>query len=257
MKKQILISAVYILTILLGSGCKKTTIPPTKSAVINMSAVPTKQSAAIGQIPVSGGQLEVFVAKVNIANLQIEENSGNDVEQSGDNNDGGNDKSGIFEGGENGDSGSETDNGDILLSGPYSLDISSGTATIDQVSVYPGTFKKVDFNLQVNNDTIFNGNAIIISGNYTKTDGTVIPFTIKSAFSQPVQLPLANNGVTVAANSSVNIAIVFDIQSWLSNLDFANTQISGNEIIIDASNNVTIYNDFNSRLMNYVESEIE
>ena len=257
MKKQILISIVFILTILLGSGCKKTNVPPTKSAIINMSAVPTKQSASLGQIPVSDGQLEVFVAKVNIANLQIEENSGNDVEQSGNNNDGGNDKSGIFEGGESGDSGNETDNDDILLAGPYSLDISSGTANIDQVSIYPGTFKKVDFNLQVNNDTVFNGNSIIISGNYTKTDGTVIPFTIKSGFSQMVQLPLANNGITVAANSSVNISIVFDIQSWLLNLNFSGAQLSGNEIIIDTSNNVTIFNDFNSRLMNYVESEVE
>ncbi len=257
MKKQILISAVYILILLLSAGCKKTNVPPTKSAVINMSAVPTKQSATIGQISVSGGQLEVFVANVNIANLQIEENSGNDVEQSGDNNDGGNDKSGIFEGCESGDSGSETDNGDIILAGPYSLDISSGTATIDRVSVYPGTFKKVDFNLQVNNDTVFNGNSIIISGNYNKTDGTIIPFTIKSGFSQIVQLPLANNGVTVAANNSVNISIVFDIQNWLSNLDFAGAQISSNKIIIDASNNVNIYNDFNSRLMNYVDTEVE
>ncbi len=255
MKNRILISGIFILMLfLISSGCKKSI---TRSAIINMSAIPVKQGGTLDKISVNGGQLEILSANVNIANLQIEENSGNDVEQTGNNNDGGNDKSGIFGGSKSEGSDNESDNGDIILAGPYSLDISTGTAKIDQVSVYPGTFKKVDFIYQVNNNNLFNANSIVITGNYIKTDGTIIPFTIKSTFSQMVQLPLTNNGVTVNVNSTVNISIVFDIQNWLSNLDFAGVQISGNEIIIDGSNNTTIYNDFNTCLLNYVDSEID
>jgi hypothetical protein len=187
--------------------------------------------------------------KISIANLIIEENSGNDVEQQGNHNDGGNDKESKSKEGSNGE------NGDVLLPGPYVLDVIDGKLTIDQVDVYPGTFKKVDFSFMINNEAGFGGNSIMVSGSYQKTDGTVLPVVLKSDFNQQVQLQLANGGVIVAANSTVALSIVLDIPTWINSLDLSTAAVLNNEILIDKTNNQELLKLVESNLTSNIEVE--
>lgn len=188
-------------------------------------------------------------AKISIANLTIEENSGNDVEQQGDHNDGDGDN-------ENNDKeGANTENDDVRLPGPYVLNVINGMVIIDKVDVYPGTFKKVDFIFLINNEADFGGNSIIVKGNYQKTDGTVLPVVLKSDFNQQVQVPLANGGITVAANSTVELSIVLDIPTWINNIDLSSADVTNNEILIDKTNNQELLKLFEENLISDIEVE--
>jgi hypothetical protein len=235
------------------TACKKSNTFTPQSSVLKVNAVGYKSGTSLGPIPVTGGVLNLATALVNIGNVQIEENSGNDVQQTGENgSDGGNDNGGGSEGG-----GSESDNSDIYLAGPFGLDISSGQASIGQVSVYPGTFKKVNFSFQPSSTEGFNGQSIVVTGQYNITGGGSIPFTINSLYSLHIQSPLANNGVTVLNNSTVDISIVFDLTAWLSDLDFANAQVTNGNILIDANNNTNLLSAFEAYLSANIDVEGE
>ena len=198
------------------------------------------------EIPLHSGSLSVASATVNIANVKIEENSGEENQQ-GENNTGGNDKEGKS---------SEADSGDIALPGPFALEISAGTSSLGQVNVYPGTFKKVNFQFQTSAINPFNGNSIVISGNYIKADGATIPFILQSNFSEEVQLLIANGGIVAVANSTQNILIQFDLNAWL-NLDFASAQVTNNQILIDANNNNGLLNAFNTNVAMNIDADKE
>ncbi len=240
---KFVLAIVIILAIVNLNACKKLALNPSKSSTIELKAVTNSLNLKAVQ------DFYITAANVNIVNLQIEENSGND----GENVEGGNENNGN----ETGGSDNETDNGDVLLAGPYSLDISGGYASIGQVNVYPGTFKKVDFSFQTNTSDPFSGSSIVISGNYTSTDSTVIPFTIYSAFSQKVQLPLADNGIIVTANNSVVIDILFNVNAWLSGIDFASAIVTNNKILIDNAHNNTLLSVFEANLTAYIDIEGE
>lgn len=164
---------------------------------------------------------EVLIIKsavVNIFDLHIKEDSGND---------------------------------DVILQGPYTIEISNGIVSFDQVDVFTGTYKKVDLIFQTGDSTTLNGHSIIITGNYINADGSSIPFTLKSDFTKQIQLQLANEGVTVSENSTVSISIVFDTDAWLSDLDFANAHITNGEIAIDNNNNTSLLNAFEANLSSH------
>jgi hypothetical protein len=135
------------------------------------------------------------------------------------------------------------------------LDVIDGKLTIGQVSVYPGTFKKVDFTFLINNDVAFGGNSIIVSGSYQKTDGTVFHVILNSDFNQQVQLPLANGGTIVAANSTVALSIVLDIPAWINCLNLSSAVVSNNEILIDKTNNPDLLKLFEANLITGIEVE--
>lgn len=242
MKTHKLIPTLLLMFIIIGfSACKK------NDSTQKSSTLSVKVVAKV--LAVKGGALSIKTADVNIANLQIEENSGNDGQNVG----GGDNESG----GKDAEGGNENNNGDIILAGPYSLDIASGSASIGQVSIYPGTFKKVDLNFQTSSSSTYNGNSIFITGTYTDNSGTIIPFKIYSSFTQQVQLPLAGNGITVAANSSVTIDIVFDVNAWLTGLNFSSATITNGEIVINSTNNTTLLTIFESNLSKYIDAEKE
>jgi len=240
--------------LVLFSGCSKTSPYAanslTKSSLAVMKATTTSTAAntSISEIPVIGGKLNIQSAWINIANLQIEENSGNDVEQQGDHNDGNDNES---DGGKE----SNEDAADVMAPGPFSLDISSGQALIGSFDVYPGTFKKVDFIFQSSANKPFLGNTIFISGDYSADTGKVTPFVLKSGFSKQIQTQIAGGGITVAANSKVEINVVFDLAGWFGNVDFPTAQINNGQIQIDVSNNAALLNTFESNLTQYVDVE--
>jgi hypothetical protein len=235
----------------LASGCAKESPNSTKSSQLTVD-LSTFKSAASNSAVTKGTATSAFTlnsAKISISDLIIEENSGNDVEQQGDHNDGGNDAE------NNTDNEAGGENGDVLLPGPYILDVVNGSLSIDQVAVYPGTFKKVDFSFNVSNEAGFGGNSIVVTGSYQKSDGTVLPFTLRSDFSQQVQLPIAGGGIILAVNSNITITIVLDIQSWINNIDLPGAILTNNEIIIDKTVNADLLNLFEANLALSIEVE--
>lgn len=238
---------------LFAASCAKDNSSQIKSSklAVNFSAIKVGvlkgASSMKGSSTTNGFTLNSV--KINIAYLIIEENSGNDVEQQGNHNDGGNDNENKSKEGSNGE------NGDVLLPGPYVLDVIDGKLTIDQVDVYPGTFKKVDFSFLINNEAGFGGNSIVVSGSYQRTDGSVLPVLLKSDFNQQVQLKLANGGVIAAAKSTVALSIVLDIPAWINRLNLSTAVVLNNEILIDKTNNPELLNLFESNLTSNIEVE--
>lgn len=247
------VSPLVIIAVILflASGCAKDNSNLTKSSLLAVD-LSTVKSAVLNNTGTKGTETSAFTlnsAKISISDLVIEENSGNDVEQQGDHNDGGNDAE---TSGDN-EAGGEKD--DVILPGPYMLDVLNGSLSIDQVAVYPGTFKKVDFKFNVSNEATFGGNSIVVKGSYQKSDGTAVPVTLRSDFSQQVQLPIANGGIKVAANSTITLTIVLDIQSWISNIDLSGAILTNNEIIIDKTVNADLLILFESNLVSSIEVE--
>ncbi len=246
--------------LVLSIGCSKTN--PTayskaaqKTGTVLMKASPThNQNAIMSIVPVTGGNLDIQSAMINIDQFKIEENSGFDVEQQGDHNDG-------DQGGVDNEAGgidtNEQDAADIVVTGPFALDISNGEVLINSVAVYPGTFKKVDFTFKINTAPPFNGKAILLSGVFTPNTGAAVPFTLKSEFSKTIQSKIAGNGITVANNSTVPVKVIFDLAGWFNTVDFSGAQLSNGEIVIDSTNNTALLTAFETNLAQYVEVEKE
>jgi len=247
-KIKILVNLLAV--VLLATSCTKDKTNATKSSKLAVDVTSVSKNASLISTG-SAASFEISLFKISISDVVVEENSGNDVEQKGNHNDGKNDN----ESDNGSESGSESDNGDIILNGPFVVDVINGTASLNEVNVYPGTFKKVDFTFLPNSGAEFDGHSVILNGNYKTSDGTVIPVTLKSSFDQQVQIALANGGVSVPANSTVTLSIVLDAQAWMESIDLANATVSNNEIIIDENNNSGLLSQFNANLLSKVEVE--
>lgn len=251
------VSPLMVLAVMLFivSGCAKENSNTSKSSTLALN-LSTVKGAALNNAGTKGttaGAFTLSSSRISISGLVIEENSGNDVEQQGNHNDGGNDGGKDMENNTAIEAGVE--NSDVTLPGPYVLEVVNGTMSIDQVAVYPGTFKKVDFNFNISNEAAFGGNSIVIKGSYQKPDGTSVPVTLKSDFSRQVQLPVANGGITVTANSTITLTVVLDIQSWINNLDLSGAILTNNEIIIDKNVNADLLKLFEANLESSIEIE--
>lgn len=240
-----ILNSFWILAALMAAGCNTTTeVDLTKSASLTVRATdqPKSTNSAGRTGSTTGGGLEITSAQVSIADIQIEENSGNDNEDEGDvDND---DQDGNEHGSDN-----EGPESDIVLAGPYVLELTNNLAVISDVQVFPGTYKKVNFKFASGP-----AEGIIIKGNYTDS-GVTTPFTLSSSFDQPIQLLLANGGITVAANSTKDIDIVFDTDAWLETLDLSAATITNGEIIIDKTSNAQILAGFEAVLLQHIDAE--
>lgn len=215
--------------------------------VIQLNAASQFSGVKSASISTTVGEISLQTAVVEIQNLQIEENSGNDNQ--GDHQDGNKDDE--KDSGKEGSS-KENDGGDIVLAGPYVLDITNGTASIDQVDAQPGTYKKVDFDIIAGTEN--GGNSIYLTGDYTSTAGVATPFTLTSNFEANMQLPLVN-GITVNSGSTVSVSIVFDVAGWLSGVDFENATVTNGKIEISQTQNSTLYDTFISAVSKNIEIE--
>jgi len=249
------------------AGCGKkaptatNSMAKTSTVLMKAAVSPTVMSTDVGSgtllssIPIPGGTLDVSAALINLDHVLIEENTGNDVEQDGEHN--GGEKGGAdneAEGPDNEKGGPEAEQ-DIIVNGPFALDISNGEAAIQSVDVYPGTFKKVDLTLSINTASPFNGKTIVISGSFTPTGGSAVPVNLKSEFSQEIQMPIAGGGITVPGNSTVAVTITFNLAGWFDKVDLTSAQISNGEILIDSANNTALLSAFESNLTKYVDVE--
>ena len=246
MKTKNLVAGLFLFILATAfTGCNKDKVGT--PGTIQMNASSQFSGIKSATIATSAGEISLQTAVVEIQNLQIEENSGNDGEgnNQGGNNDGGNDD------GKEGSS-KENDGGDIILAGPYVLDIANGTAAIDQIDAQPGTYKKVNFDFVAGVEN--GGNSIVLSGNYTSNDGSLIPFELTSAFEVNVQLPLVK-GINVTSGSTVAVSIVFDVKGWLSGLNFENASLTDGKIVVNKQQNETIYNQFIDTVSKNIEIE--
>lgn len=245
MKTKKLVTILGMFSLLLYfTSCNKVTnsLPGT----IQLNALASSSAIKSAAIKTTTGTITLSTATVEIQNVTIEENSGNDNEN------GGTDVSEAGDGADNEKKSQESDGGDVVLAGPYVLDIVSGNASIDQVSVQPGQYKKVDFDFTAGPEN--NGNAIFISGEYTSSAGIAIPFELSSDLNSTVQLPLTNT-INVISGSTVSVSIVFEVQSWLNSIDFGNASLTGNKIIISKQQNTALYNAFTAALNKHIQVE--
>lgn len=253
MKTKSLVTVVGVFLLALSfSACNKdgtTGLPGTIQLNASTKSATTVQSDVI---QTASGTLAIQTATVEIQNLVIEENSGNDNQDEGNYNDGTDSNDGTDNESDSETTNAENDGGDVVLPGPYVLDIVNGAATIDQVNVQPGTYKKVDFDFVPGPEN--NGNSILITGEYTSAAGVAIPFELTGDLSSTVQLPLTNS-INVISGSTVPVSIVFDVQSWLSGLDFESAALTENKIIINAQQNASLYNSFVAAVNQHIEIE--
>lgn len=240
--------------VVLASGCGKdnsvTSSSLQKSGVLAMKATAKlNPNAGVNDIPVPGGSLHFRSALLNIGSFRIEENTGFEGEEEGEHEDS-DVTSPATEDDENG-----REAQDILVTGPFSFDITAGEAFIDSVAVYPGTFKNVDMTFMINTDPPFNGKTIVISGEFTPTNRSAIPFTLKSETAKMIRTRIAGNGITVAENTTVPAVVVFDLAGLFSNANFAGAHEINGEIVLDNTSNTALLTAFESNLSRNVEME--
>lgn len=213
-----------------------------RSSMLVLSAVPGGGSALSAVLSLGNGELDVQSALLRIARVEIEEHTDrrgdgptdraelddDDENENENENDDGDD-----DGEQN--EGAETE--DIVVEGPFTLDVAKGGTVIDSVPVYPGTFHRVDLFFQVSDGAPFSGNSIVISGAFRPTNAAPVPFTLRSTFAGRMRAPIAGGGITVGENAIVPVSITFDLAALLGNLDMASATVVGGEITIDASSN--------------------
>jgi len=247
----VLVLGTFIIAALFFSACNKNE-PTSPSALSKSSKIMLKASSKSalsgnpGNIPVSGGSISLSSFNVNLSKIQIQENSGFNGEQQGDNNDGGTDGGG-----------SETETPDIILNGPFNLNIASGSVDVGSFDVYPGTFKQVDLYFTASLNQPYNGNSIIINGDFTNQAGTSIPVILKSGFDHNFQTLISNNGITVTQNTTVPVTIVFDFNKLFTNLNISSAIVTNGAILIDDTHNPQLLKAFENNLNNSVELENE
>lgn len=237
---KIVIPAVAL--IFFVSSCKKnsTSLPGVKSATVVFKAAAKstayKSTKTTVTIPVKGGNMDLSSAWINFGKVNIQENTGHDGQSTSE--------------GTDSESTTETkDSTEIYLPGPYAFNILSDTITLSNVQVYPGTFKKVDLTFIPKTDSVFNGNSIVIKGQFTPTGGVAIPIVLKSKYAHQVELKLAK-GITVTANSKVSLAIVFNLNKWLTSIDLTSATQTSGSILIDGTHNYKLLQAFEGALSN-------
>ncbi len=245
LSKFVLVLGTFIMTALFFSACSKTNEPTvSKTSTVLLKA--DSRTLLSDSILVLGGDLALSAFDVNLAKIQIQENSGVDVEQEGENNDG-----------DTNDAGSETEMPDIILDGPFNLNIAGGSVELGSFAVYPGTFNKVDLFFMVSSEQPYNGNSIVMNGDFTNQAGTTTPVILNSKFDKSFETLLADNGITVTENTTVPVTIIFDFDKIFTNLDFSSATVTNGTILIDDSHNTQLLTTFENNLNNSVELEHE
>ncbi len=231
-----------------ATGCKNNSpsdSPPLQksSTVLMKTAAKVQPSTRLNDIPVKGGLLNIQSALLNIEKFQIEQNSGFDGDQEGERQD------------DDNSSDNEHNAPDITVAGPFSVDISKGKALLDTVAVYPGSFKDVKLNFSRNVAAPFSGKSLVISGQFTPTNGTAVPFMIRSEFAKEIQSQIVGNGIMVPQNAKVPVVVNFDLQAWFSSMDFTSATLVNGKILIDNANNAGLLSAFEANLTKFVEIE--
>lgn len=247
--KEVLVFGSLMFVAAVFSACNKTepVSSPTasKSSLMLLKAGSKFTTSGSGNtIPLPFGTLSLESFNVNLSGITIQENSGFNGEQQGENSDG-----------NSNDGGTEIETPDLHLNGPFSFDIAGGTVNIGTFDIYPGTFKQVDvFFLQTSGQP-FDGGSVAIKGKYTVPDGSVLPVILHSKFSQSFQTQIAGNGITIIQNSKVPVTILFNFDKMFAQFDLSKAAVTNGTILVDDSNNLQLLQLFERNLNSSVELE--
>lgn len=241
--------AFLVLITFIFSGCKNENSGTPGTLILKAES--PKLMLKSGTLASTGGAtLKLDAFTIEIRNLIVEENSGNDNQNQVGDQTGGTVDSGNESPEKNG-SETSSDTGDLSLPGPFVLQILNGTASIDQATVSAGTYKKVDFEFYPGSEN--NGHSIVISGTFTNSQGVTVPFSLLSDATQTIQLPLSGTGISVNSGGTTSIAIVFDVNSWLNKLDFNTANQVNGQITISNTENTGLYQAFMSALAQHID----
>lgn len=271
---------ISLLIVINGCGLldlNSTTDVSEKSGVIALKVVvQTTTDSRTSTFPVLGSQLQIDQAFIAVNSIVIEENSsendqddfeeedqpGYDGEQDGEHDDGDNDSDDDVQSGFDGEQEGDNDDGDvdededddIVLLGPFTIDISEGEVEIAVVEVPVGIYRNVDFTFSPSIETSFNGNSILISGIFFPDDGTETAFTLSSQFEDEIQTEIANGGIVVGVNTTTSIVVIFDLVDWFRSVDFSTADITDGQLLVDNVNNIELLATFENALEQTVDA---
>jgi hypothetical protein len=228
-----------------GSGTARV-----RSSTLTVFANARAAPAMLEDLVVGGGTIELETAQFSIAEISIEE----ETESGGEGGEHGEEPGGE-ENGKGGEPGEGPEDEEIVITGPFAIDIASGSAVLASVPVFPGTFREA--NIVFHRDPLapFSGGSVYFRGQYFPTTGDAIPITLRSDFAGEIEVPIANGGITVGSNMTMPIVLTFALDSLFAGMDFATATVSGGEILIDATNNVQLLDRFEQNLAETMELE--
>jgi hypothetical protein len=143
---------------------------------------------------------------------------------------------------------------DVVIEGPFAIDIASGGAVLQSVAVFPGTFRRAELEPHLEAQPPFDGDSIVIQGQFQPTGGgAAIPFTLQSHLVRELEVPIANGGVTVASNTTVAFTVTFDLAAMFAHLDLHSAVVEGGAIAIDDSHNAAVLASFEHHLEDALE----
>lgn len=205
-------------------------------------------------VPLATGQLELTAARFHVGHIELEVHRDglrtpeHDLRSDDDDDDHDDDHGGDGDGPDGDDDQDDDDRIDeVELPGPFSFDLATGPFVLDQVSVFPGTFDRVDFRYVTNGEAPFDGASIVLEGSFVTDQGST-PFTLRSAIVGRSRVAIAGGGITVTENSIVPVELAFDLAAMVGGLDVANAVVDGGEILIDATHNVALLAAFEAGL---------
>ena len=237
-----------------------------RSSMVTVAAMPgpapTVPAPPSGTIAVIGGTVTLQSASFSIQRVHIEEEMETEgehgehqggEEQGGEEQGGGHHEGNEHEGGEHGNE-NENDEEDVVLEGPFAIDIASGGAVLQSAAVFPGTFRRAEIELHLEGGTPFDGDSIEIQGQFQPTGGGgAVPFTLRSHLVRELEVPIANGSVTVASNSTVSFTVTFDLAAMFAHLDLHSAVVEGGAIAIDDSHNTAMLAAFEHDLEEALE----
>jgi hypothetical protein len=238
--------ALIVMVMMIFSGC--TNNRSGAIGTLQLQADTPKSFLRAENLAAIGGAITLKSVQVEIKNLRIVRNS---VPKNQNNN-------------ESGDSGIHFgidekiglgNMADSLLTGPYLLNILSGTASIDEVPIQTGIYKKFEFEYFAGPDN--NNHSIALSGTFTNAQGVPVPFTLTSEFSEIIHLPLVGRGLKVNSGNIISLTILFDVSKWLHKLDFNTANQTNGEIFITKDENRDLYNVFLAQVSKHIDIEKE
>jgi hypothetical protein len=232
------ILSIVVLALVL-TGCKAPNTPVKSSAVVLRASAVGLGLDSHDSFPVPGGSLVVDTAAVNIAEFRIQENSGPD--SGGDGENGGQGE------GDQPDS-SDQELPDIVVPGPFLLQIAAGETFIDTVAVYPGTFRQVDAAFAVSPLPPLIGKSIYITGTYQSVSGPGVPLVLKSEFHGGTECPIPGGGFIIPSDTTVALSVEFDVAGWFAELDMGSAELTNGVILIDSGHNPSLLAAFEAVL---------
>lgn len=260
------LSLFAVVALGLLAGCSGGSASSSRSAALTFHAAATDTTAAapadVLVVPLAVGQLELDAAHFHVGHIELEVHRhraghpatlGQELGSGGGADDGpghdaGDDHGGAGGSGAGGDDDSVDELADeVELPGPFSFELIGGGAVLDQVSVFPGTFDRVDLRYVLADEAPFAGASIVIEGVFVTDDGST-PFVLRSAFVGRTHVPIAGGGIVVTENSVVPVELGFDLAAMLGSLDFASAVVDGGEILVDATHNPALLAAFEAGL---------